>query len=153
MMLCLGMIPIDSKTGRFISTPPIQRFWDRVEKTSTCWIWKGIILTTGYGQIGFRDNHHQSAHRFSYELHHGKIAKGMCVCHSCDNKKCVNPKHLWLGTSAQNTADREKKGRGVRGEKSHSHKLTEKQVKKIRSIYVKRYGEFVRIAKLFKVDK
>ncbi len=82
--------------------PIEQRFWRHVERTSTCWIWTSC-LRGGYGN--FKTPTTYSAHRASYELFKGAIPKGRLVCHSCDNRKCVNPDHLWLGSHEDNTRD------------------------------------------------
>lgn len=71
-------------------------------------------------------------HRYMYQKYYGEIPKGMLVCHTCDNRQCINPKHLFLGTYKKNMEDAKNKGRNVRGEKSGRSKLTEKQVKEIR---------------------
>jgi hypothetical protein len=92
------------------------RFWEKVEKRGDddCWGWKGHLRWDGYGR--FR---HMTkavfAHRYSYELHHGQIPEGMSVMHVCDNPICTNPKHLRLGTHAENMADMKAKGRGSQG--------------------------------------
>jgi hypothetical protein len=120
------------------------RFWKHVEKRGEddCWGWKGDVSRSGYGSVWHKKtNRNISAHRFSYELHHGVIAEGMQIMHSCDNKKCVNPAHLSQGTPKQNT--REAVERGLRkpipvktGENNPKSKLTLEQAR-----YIKKHPE------------
>lgn len=97
-----------------------------------CWIWEGFIHDNGYGRasIGGRGMK-QSAHRLFYEAHKGPIPEGMCVCHKCDTPLCVNPDHLFLGTTLDNNRDRAKKGRYF-GEWNGRSKLTDADVIAIR---------------------
>lgn len=139
-----------------------HRFWKNVqmESKNECWKWLGKKDSHGYGEIrifeeGKRERKLEKAHRISWRLmFHKSIPKGVFICHHCDNPGCVNPYHLFLGTHLDNMLDKKHKGRcnSPKGESHSFHKLTEQQVKEIKSIKIK-YGDLTRLAKKYGVTK
>lgn len=145
-----------------ITTPflLIERFWKKVQKTEECWIWTGATRDSigqnrnrgSYGVIVIQGKVY-SAHRVSWEIHNGPIRNQLCVLHRCDQPRCVRPSHLWLGTIDDNNKDKSKKGRaiGKRGENCHMAKLTESDVKKIRSLHETGEYSHTKLASMFGV--
>jgi hypothetical protein len=124
----------------FESSRPDERFWAKVNKTDGCWIWTAAKTRGGYGNFGLGSKRYVRAHRLAWELTYGSIPAGMFVCHRCDNPPCVNPSHLFLGTSSDNLRDCVAKGRHVpyrttahKGEGNPNAKLTVESVREIRA--------------------
>lgn len=121
-----------------------------------CWEWQGRCSHDNYGFFAWPEKDIHYAHIAAYVLFISNIPKQhgshkLHVCHSCDNPKCVNPKHLWLGTSKQNSEDMVNKNRQSKGEHRPAAKLTYKQAKKIRKLYKTGNYTFNRLSKKFSI--
>jgi hypothetical protein len=132
-----------------------ERFWSKVNKTDSCWLWGAGCDTAGYGLIRRGEKRGTiTTHRASWIINKGPVPKGLCVLHNCpngDNRKCINPNHLWLGTADENMKDRNSKNRQAKGEKIGNSKLTEDAINEIRALSKIISGR--KIAKLFSVGK
>lgn len=109
-----------------------ERFRSHAVKVGDCHLWAASKTKAGYGFTS-RGGRTMMAHRLSWELCFGPIPDGLQVCHTCDNPSCINPEHLWLGTAAQNIADRGAKGRTALGDKMPHAKLDAEKVRYIRT--------------------
>ena len=122
--------------------PDNTRFWTKVKIAgrNECWNWQGALITSGYGQLRWTKGSRIVAHRLAWELAFGPIPAGLLVLHTCDNRRCVNSKHLFLGTHKDNAQDMVATGRNSytpfpRGERNPSNKLTKAQVVALRATY------------------
>ena len=151
--------------------PRDETFNANVAQTAGCWEWTGTLMPNGYGQCSSGERGaHDYAHRRAWELASGEsIPEGLGVYHICDNPPCVRnddegtyevggrllPRwgHLFLGTTADNVADKVAKGRQLKGEQIHNARLTEAQVRDIRQRYTGRRGEVTALAREFRVHR
>ena len=150
----------------------IAKFWEKVDKSGgddACWNWTGSRNTGGYGQSAWKGKS-KVAHRISWELANGEIPNGLLVLHKCDNRACVNPRHLFIGTQQDNIDDMIQKGRAVNlsgsdhwshlhpekkpyGEAVGHHKLTENEVREIRRRYAQGNTSHSKLAQEFNIGR
>jgi len=122
--------------------PLIERFETkyRINNKTQCWEWIGAFYGSGYGNIMLENGKITGSHRASWLIHKGKIPLNHNICHKCDNKKCVNPEHLFIGTQKDNLHDMSKKGRRRSNTPIGIHninaKLVDEKVREIRNKYV-----------------
>lgn len=116
--------------------PIAKRFWEKVDSSggvNACWTWMAADIGNGYGIFAETPYLRTLAHRMAWRLTWGNtIPEGMDLCHRCDNRKCVNPAHLFIGTRADNLRDCREKDRHCRGVRHPDAKLTDESVRMIR---------------------
>lgn len=142
--------PLLLSTDLFTSED-VERFWSKVKRSKSCWLWKAGVTVGGYGKFYLRREDRKFtllAHRVSLFLHSGESPQQL-VLHRCDRPSCVNPDHLFVGTDIDNINDKLSKGRGrgwrlaprpgLTGERHHRAKLSDEKVRQIRELF--RSGE------------
>ncbi len=136
-----------TKDCPIITDDVAARFWAHVDKAGACWTWSGYRQRYGRFRIG---SGKYLAHRIAYAISKGQPG-GMHVLHRCDNTACVNPEHLFLGDHSQNMLDRDRKGRGRKGERAGMAKLSYADVQCIRSDYIPRQVTLAQLAREYGV--
>lgn len=138
-----------------MGTPGLEaRLLARLDRTGPCWIWLGALNPTpvpgrgGYGVIGVDGSRTGLVHRVAHALWIGPVPKGVPVLHRCDNRRCANPGHLYIGTAKQNSKDMLDRGREASGERSGRAKLTADLVEQVFALRARgwtqrRIGKFV----------
>ena len=118
-----------------------------IDEETGCWNFNGCIQSNGYGRITFKRKT-MGAHRWSYEAFNGEIPNGFDVCHRCDNKRCVNPSHIFVGTRKVNIVDAKEKGRVANGEKLPQTKVFGERLSEMLS-RITRGDKYIDIARDF----
>jgi hypothetical protein len=141
-------------TGPYIKLPVVERFHKYVDRNGPngCHLWTGSLRSSkGYGEFSVKGRP-VSTHRFAWEIANGPIPARLQVLHGCDNPRCVNPAHLFLGTNNDNVLDKQKKGRQPKGERCGGAKITDEIVREIRARYRTGIVRQIRLAEVYGVS-
>jgi len=137
-------------------TNQLSDVWKKINRRGEddCWEWVGACDSGGYGRMGLDGKYHP-VHRLAYKSIYGNISDKINVLHTCDNRKCCNPNHLFLGTDKDNAIDKVRKGRQQRlcGELNGRCKLTNEQVKEIRILYSTNNYSYTQLSNKYNVTK
>ena len=137
----------------------LVKIFAKVDKTAPggCWQWTATVNSNGYGSTWWEGKRSKLVHRIIYQHVHGvKLESSVYCLHTCDNRRCVNPAHLFLGDHRVNMLDKFRKNRHARGEDSTRNKLTENDVREIRKKYRRvnaRQSNVIELAKQYGVDR
>lgn len=124
--------------------PETDRFWRRVDKSGECWEWKGRNNWGGYGLFERTITKKRVvAHRYAWQSERGAIPAGLLVCHRCDNRLCVRPDHLFLGTQKDNMRDCWAKGRGKNNRPPSRPECRRGHARTVENTYLSKRGKFV----------
>jgi hypothetical protein len=151
--------------GKLISTASDFTLKEKIiaysiqDPITKCMLWQKSLVSNGYGQISSKHTKETLAHRASYEAFNSVIPKDKIVCHHCDTPQCVNPSHLFLGSTQDNVDDRNNKNRQAKGTIFMRSNLTEHDVRSIRSstdklkLLAKKYGVSVALISQIRLHK
>lgn len=133
-----------------------NRYLPNILEENKCWEWTGAIDAYGYGSFYFKRKSYKS-HRLMYEIHYAEPLNNLHCLHKCDNRKCVNPLHLFSGTNLDNVKDKIEKGRcytgNQKGEKNGASKLKDSNVIKIRNLYKTGNYTITKLGKIYNVNR
>ena len=132
-----------------------KRFWSKVliRGEDDCWEWQNAIQSHGYGSVSIgKKGKTALAHRVAYYLTNGDFPTSLCVLHECDNRRCCNPNHLFLGTIQDNNRDMFEKSRHAHGERNGNSKLTIKDVEELRRIHKVKKLSYRKLGKRFGIS-
>lgn len=129
----------------------VAAFWNKVRKSDSCWEWIGQLNHAGYGMFR-KGNKLARAHRISFSMSN-QLSDSDIILHSCNNRKCVNPKHLRIGSQKENFHDSILAGTAPICENNGQSKLTKEEVSKIKEMYIPRKFGCVKISRFFNISR
>jgi hypothetical protein len=137
----------------------LEKFYNKLPdilNENCCWEWKGTIDAYGYGNFSYKGKTVKS-HRLMYEVYYAEPLENLHCLHKCDNRKCVNPLHLFSGTNLDNRKDKVQKGRcytgNQKGENNGGSKLTDNQVREIRKLHISKKYTTSKLGEMYNVHR